>query len=177
MHGLRALHRYALEDVGHDTLRVRASQPRPQPGWRSRSPVQPPHLDHLPLWQATSNARMLLKSKTRLEQAVADGPGAGLARTFTATTLRAMGTSIGSSAGAPGRGSCTCAGAHACKPRSHARSAIRAAIADMVTASGFAGKAARRARLQIRYFLPTAEGTSSSPKRRAISLNARQPVQ
>lgn len=121
---------------------------------------------------------MLLTSNTRLGHSPADDRGAGLTRTFTATTLRAMGTNIGSSAGAPLRGSRTGAGAQACKLRSDARSAIRAAMpAPMVTASGLAGKAARRGRLQIRYFLPTADGTSSSPNRRAISLNARQPVQ
>src|SRR6185295_20165408 len=39
-------------------------------------------------------------------------------------------------------------------------------LGDLVVAHG-----------QMRYFLPTAEGTSSSPNSRAITLNARQPVQ
>jgi hypothetical protein len=55
---------------------------------------------------------MLLTSNTRLGHSLADDRGAGLTRTFTATTLRAMGTSIGSSAGAPLRGSRTGAGAY-----------------------------------------------------------------
>jgi hypothetical protein len=99
---------------------------------------------------------MLLRSNTRLGHSPPDDRGAGLARTFTATTLRAMGTSIGSSTGIPGRGSCTCGDAQACKPRSHARSAIRAAMpAPMVTASGLAGKEAGRLRRVVETPQPT----------------------